>query len=188
MSALTLLIIRHAEKPEDQWPGPGLTHKGAEDKESLVIRGWQRAGAWAALFGAGSSLPDYPEPDTIYAAAPDSAERLHRHPSRRPFETISALADRLDMKPNTHFIKGEEEQLVQELLTLSGVVLLSWEHKAIVESILPMLPTAQGILPTEWPEDRFDVVLRFDRPDGAQQFAYRMLCPQLLSGDPSTGF
>jgi len=25
------------------WPGPGLTPEGTEDKESLVVRGWQRA-------------------------------------------------------------------------------------------------------------------------------------------------
>jgi hypothetical protein len=56
MVPLTLLIIRHAEKPKEQgdkpnefWPGPGFTDKGEEDDKSLVIRGWQRAGAWAAF-------------------------------------------------------------------------------------------------------------------------------------------
>ena len=43
--ALTILIIRHAEKPDEAWPGPGLTEQGENDTESLVIRGWQRAGA-----------------------------------------------------------------------------------------------------------------------------------------------
>jgi hypothetical protein len=53
MSALTLLIIRHAKKPGESWPGSGLTPDGVPDKKSLVIRGWQRAGSWSALFGAG---------------------------------------------------------------------------------------------------------------------------------------
>jgi hypothetical protein len=55
MSALTILLIRHAEKPEDPATpelGPGLNEQGAADPHSLVIRGWQRAGTWAALFGS----------------------------------------------------------------------------------------------------------------------------------------
>jgi hypothetical protein len=38
MSALTLLIIRHAEKPGESWPGPGLTPDGIvawEHRKSL---------------------------------------------------------------------------------------------------------------------------------------------------------
>ena len=59
MSALTIYFIRHAEKPNGQWPGPGLTVEGTKDAKSLIIRGWQRAGAWATLFGAGLGQPDY---------------------------------------------------------------------------------------------------------------------------------
>ena len=70
MSALTILIIRHAEKPGKSWPGPGLTAEGADDKKSLVVRGWQRAGSWSALFGAGLGGGDFPQPAVIYAANP----------------------------------------------------------------------------------------------------------------------
>jgi hypothetical protein len=72
MSALTILIIRHAEKPGESWPGSGLTSDGVPDKKSLVIRGWQRAGSWSALFGAGLHGPDYSAPSVIYAADPNS--------------------------------------------------------------------------------------------------------------------
>ena len=47
MSALTILIIRHAEKPEeppDQELGVGVSRIGAARDGSLVVRGWQRAG------------------------------------------------------------------------------------------------------------------------------------------------
>jgi hypothetical protein len=46
MSALTILIIGHAEKPDDPeapWQRVGFTEEGTGDKKSLVIRGWQRA-------------------------------------------------------------------------------------------------------------------------------------------------
>jgi hypothetical protein len=61
MSSSTLLISRHGEKPDLAKPelGPGFTSKGAEDKHSLVVRGWQRAGAWAALFGLQVRSDDY---------------------------------------------------------------------------------------------------------------------------------
>jgi hypothetical protein len=186
MGALTILVIRHAEKPDEAWPGPGLTASGAADSLSLVIRGWQRGGAWAALLGTGLGGADYPLPKAIYAAKPGADDQLDRGPSRRPHETILALAARLGLKPNTTFAKGEEAALVAELLTLSGVVLVSWEHKAIVENLLPRLPVGHGKPPAAWPDDRFDVVLRFDRPDGQAKFAFRPLYPQLLSGDSST--
>ncbi|MFX0223486.1 hypothetical protein ACL8F0_29125, partial [Pseudomonas aeruginosa] len=67
MDALTLFILRHAEKPGESWPGPGFTADGASDTESLVLRGWQRAGAWTALFGTDLTGGDYAKPDAIYA-------------------------------------------------------------------------------------------------------------------------
>ena len=57
MTALTVLIIRHGEKPDRQWPGPGLTRRGNMNAGSLVVRGWQRAGAWATLFGTDKPQP-----------------------------------------------------------------------------------------------------------------------------------
>jgi hypothetical protein len=78
---------------------------------------------------------------------------------------------------------GEEQALVNKLLTLSGVVLVAWEHKAIIEKILPLLPISSGTPPKKWKGSRFDVVLRFDRADGATGFAFQELFPMLLSGD-----
>ena len=44
---------------------------------------------------------------------------------------------------------------------------------AIVENIVPLLPISSGTPPTHWNGSRYDVVLRFDRPDGATGFAFR---------------
>jgi broad specificity phosphatase PhoE len=187
MDELILLLIRHAEKPGGPWPGPGLTAAGEADAKSLVIRGWQRAGAWAALFGAGDRA-DYPRPGRVFAAAPARPGDAAKDPSQRPYETALPLAERLDVALDTSHRKGDEAALVQALLGLSGVVLVAWEHKAIVEAIVPLLDVVSGTPPTTWPDDRFDVVLRFDRAAGADGFSYRMLFPMLLGGDLATGF
>ena len=106
MSALTILIIRHAEKPGESWPGSGLTPDGVPDKKSLVIRGWQRAGCWSALFGAGLGGLDYPAPSLIYAADPNAT--TGDEPSQRPYETVIPLAARLGLTPDTKFAVGQE--------------------------------------------------------------------------------
>ncbi|HMK90571.1 MAG TPA: histidine phosphatase family protein [Methylocystis sp.] len=181
---LTILIIRHAEKPGEAWPGPGYDGEGVEDKKSLVIRGWQRAGAWAAQFGAGLGGADYPQPGAIYAARPETDDE-GPEPSARPYETIIPLSARLKLDPNVDFAKTQGKELAARLIQAMGVVLVSWEHKAIVEDLLPALVGDQHIdgLPTEWKEDRFDAVLRLDRPAPDARWSFRQLSPQLLSGD-----
>jgi hypothetical protein len=185
MSALTLMIIRHAERPDGDELGPGLTETGQQDDKSLVVRGWQRAGAWAALFGTGLGGADYPKPDKIFAATP-GAGAADDGPSRRPFETVSALAARLEQDTKAKFAQGQEAELMEKVLGLSGVVLVAWEHKAIINDILPKIPVSHGSPPKRWSGERFDVVLRFDRPAGASTFSYRPLYPRLLSGDLAT--
>jgi len=49
-----------------------LTSGGSVDKKSRVIRGWQRAGGWSALFGGSLGGDDFPGPTVIYAANPDT--------------------------------------------------------------------------------------------------------------------
>lgn len=187
MNAPTLYIIRHAEKPDGKTPsatGPGLTHLGKEDEESLVIRGWERGGAWTALFGADLGGSAYLQPQAIYAANPNGTTADSKV-SRRPYETVLSLAARVGLdKPNISFAKGDEKHLVDALLALSGVALVAWEHKAIISDILPRLPVSnKGDLPTHWSGKRFDVVLRFDRAAGTSQFVFTEMYPQLMPGD-----
>jgi hypothetical protein len=184
MSAVTVLVIRHAEKPERGWPGLGLTANGEKDKKSLVIRGWQRAGAWATLFGAGiDSGGAYPAPGRIYAADPANAEE--GEPSQRPFETIKPLADRLRLTPITRWGHGDEGKIVGDINGFSGVALVCWEHKAIIARLLPAFFVGQQVqdLPPKWDGERFDAVLRLDRTSPAAPWSFRQLFPQLLAGD-----
>lgn len=183
MSALTLFIIRHAEKPDGAWPGPGLSEAGEANDKSLVIRGWQRAGAWAALFGSGLD-PDYPQPAAIFAAKPDE-EGAGPTPSKRPYETIIPLAARLRIVPVTDFAKSQGDGLAARLVELTGVVLVSWDRESIAKVLLPRLLGGQRIdsVPTTWSPDRFDVVLRLDRAHPNAPWSFRQLFPRLLSGD-----
>ena len=183
MSALTILIIRHAEKPGESWPGSGLTADGLTDKKSLVIRGWQRGGSWSALFGSGLGALDYPTPSAIYAADPNAT--TGDEPSKRPFETVIPLAARVGLTPNTTYAAGQEAQLANVVVGQTGVVLIAWEHKAIARALLPAIANGQSLpgMPTKWDGTRFDVVLRFDRPSPDDPWSFRQLCPCLLSGD-----
>ena len=180
---LTLLIIRHAEKPDEAWPGPGLAPEGSPDKKSLAVRGWERAGSWSALLGAGLGGVDFPQPAVIYAADPRA--ETGDEPSQRPYETIRPLAARLGLKPITTYAVGQEPALAAELTALSGVVLVCWEHKAIVTTLLPALVGEQRIdgLPQKWDGTRFDVALRVDRAAPGAPWSFRQLFPRLLSGD-----
>jgi hypothetical protein len=185
MSALTVLIIRHAEKTGEESPGPGLTSDGQQDRKSLVVRGWQRAGAWAALFGTDLGN-EYPKPNVIYAAKPNAeAGAPDIEPSQRPYETIKPLADRLQLVPQTEWAPGNETELVAATTSLTGVVLICWEHKMIVRALLPALLNGQVIprVPSKWDGSRYDIVLRFDRVLDGPSWSFRQLFPRLLAGD-----
>jgi hypothetical protein len=191
VSALTVLLIRHAEKPPEKAGdpdfGPGLSAKGKEDRHSLAIRGWQRAGAWAVLFAGGSADSDYPRPKIVYAADPNPSPEKDGPRSRRAFETIHPLCKRLQIDPVTTYGVGHEHTMIEEVKRLTGSILICWEHNKIVESIIPKIVADQKLphLPTHWHGDRFDVVLRLDRAQAGAPWKFRQQFPQLLSGDLS---
>lgn len=185
MSSLKVLIIRHPEKPDKGWPGLGTTPDGNSDPESLVIRGWQRAGAWSVLFESDLSNSDYPKPNTIYAANPNGE---NPDTSQRPLQTVTPLAEKLGLDPVKNHAVGQEEDLVADVLAQSGVVLIAWEHKAIAPGIVRLLAKGQVLpnMPTKWDGTRFDVVLRLDRSSSDTPWSDSQLFPCLLSGDSAT--
>jgi hypothetical protein len=184
MSNLTIIFVRHGEKPDGAFPGGGTDPAGLQDNKSLVVRGWQRAGAWAALFGSGLGGQDYPVPNIVYGAAPHAASKDASF-SRRPFETAGPTASRVHQDVVATWAVGQEDDLVAEITKLTGVVLVFWEHKAIAKSIIPALCGGQHIpgVPLKWDSDRFDIALRFDRTTPSDPWSFRQLSPRLLSGD-----
>lgn len=177
-----IMIIRHAEKPDGV--DLGVDEMGLADDQSLIVRGWQRAGALAGLFGKDRPLP---VPDRIYASAsgklktPDG--KLGSR-SKRPTQTVSVLAAKLGMKTNGAFTKGQEMTLASQIAPLGGATLVSWQHE--------MIPTIAGAimgnltaLPAAWPGDRFDVVWRLTRASAGAPWTFDQICQRLLPADGS---
>jgi hypothetical protein len=137
----------------------------------------------AVLFGTLFGAEAFPRPSAIYAANPEAVSLDET--SQRPFQTVISLSERLGLTPITTYSVGQESQLVSEILHSSGIVLISWEHKAITEKIAPGIAGEQEIevLPHKWEETRYDVVLRFDRVSPDAPWSFCQLCPCLMSGD-----
>jgi hypothetical protein len=181
-----ILLIRHAEKPTEP-PLPitaGIETSGTPDDESLTVRGWQRAGALAVLFGPDGRLG---QPKRIYASA---AEKFKTpggkvgSKSQRPLETVTPLAGKLGLTPIDTFTKSQEAVLAAELKTLGGTTLVCWQHEAIPANAVALLGKAESV-PQRWPDDRFDVIWRFV-DNGSGKLTFDQIFQDLLKGDSST--
>jgi hypothetical protein len=177
--ATRIMVIRHAEKPVDP-PPHGVTFEGEREKESLTVRGWQRAGALVSFFApANGSFQDssLAEPQFLFASKPTK-----RNGSKRPIETITPLAEKLAIRINSNFQKDEEKEMLEEAFLCAGVVLICWQHEfipKIANHILKNKTTA----PQDWPEDRFDVVWVFERDSASAQYSFKQVPQNLLMGD-----
>ena len=84
----SIMIIRHAEKPDGTTPG--VDDDGNEDDSSLTAVGWERAHALVGLFDPAEGDPraGLARPQTIYAAGRHGrgrgpADPRDRRPARR---------------------------------------------------------------------------------------------------------
>lgn len=196
-----IMIIRHAEKPYGTHVG--VTEHGDEDPQSLIVRGWLRAGALVALFDPANGPlqnANLAVPTLIYASKPVSAATKRtgksKRPakktgskSQRPLQTIAPLAKRLGLAPNLSFAAGQEKELAANVLTQSGIVLISWQHEKIAKiagHIVGANPPAPPY-PVKWPSDRFDIVWVFTPPASpSAPWGFVQVPQQLLPGDQDT--
>jgi hypothetical protein len=184
MSATKIMIIRHAEKPTTTPPPPtnGVTITGAQDKDSLIVRGWQRAGALVALF-APSRGPlqdsELATPQFIYATSTSDVE------GNRPEETITPLANQLNLVPNETFANSQEQEAATSAMGCSGNVLICWPHGKIpkLASYIPLSSNNKTPIPSSWPSDRFDVVFVFDLDPNSGGYIFAQVPELLLKGD-----
>jgi hypothetical protein len=173
-----IMVIRHAEKPPDAPPPSGVQQDGTQDPHSLIVQGWQRAGALVSFFSAPTN-PQIQRPTYLYAPSPHGSQEA----GSRPLETVTPLGAKLGISPNTTFAVGSEQQLVSDVLRRSGLfVLIAWEHKHI-PIIGNLILQNQTTVPQSWPGDRFDVVWVFDLQLASGGYAFSQAPQLLLLGD-----
>lgn len=141
----TVLIIRHAEKPEHG--------------RDLSPAGYRRARAYAHYFDPLVVDGEALRPDALFAAS----STLH---SRRPVETLRPLAHALGLKINHRHGNRHTRRLAWDLhATPHGrVVLIAWHHGHIPRLIDELGGDAARLLPGgKWPPMVYDwvVVLRY---------------------------
>jgi len=191
MAPSKIMVIRHAEKPADD--DMGINIEGQLDKESLIVRGWQRAGALVPFFAPTNGRlqnDNLARPDVIYASRPispsEKANGKKGSKSERPLETITPLAQRLGITPNTRFVEGEEKEMVASAVAQHGVVLISWQHEQItkIANYIVGSKRRKSAIPAKWPGARFDIVWVFTpRVSSPRRWDFVQVSQQLLSGD-----
>jgi broad specificity phosphatase PhoE len=102
-----VIIIRHGEKPSEG--------------NTLCQQGVCRAVALAQDF-----VPQFGKPSAIYAMGPGSDDS-----SLRPIETVTPLANALGLPIRSQYTRLQFQQVAADVESNSGMVLISWEHKAI---------------------------------------------------------
>ena len=143
----TVLLIRHAEKPET---GDGLTPAGEA-----------RAKAYVEYFTNFKLNSDPLKPDEIFVAA-DSKN------SRRPRLTVEPLAQALKLEVNATYKDKDFLSLVNALRVGHDgkTLLVCWHHGPMGELLQAFGANLATVLPGgRWPQDeyRWVVVLRYDQ-------------------------
>ena len=181
--ATKIMLIRHGEKPAPPDSPHGISHEGERDKECLTVRGWQRAGALAGFFAPPNGclqIPNIAKPHFLFASKP-----LKRGGSQRALQTLTPLADKLGMKVNIKYPKDRIEEMLEEVFSSEGVVLISWQHDFIPRIANHILGNST-VVAQKWPEGRFDVVWVFDRDPKSDTYQFKEVPQCLLSGDSVT--
>ena len=167
LSNVTVLIVRHAEKPDE---GPLLSPKGE-----------QRAAAYANYFDPlllnGISVV----PQRLIATS-DSKD------SSRPRLTLEPLSQRLQLPLETPYADNEVDKLVKSLRknNQAQTVLIAWHHGHIdklIEAFGGDGPALTGV--KKWPESVYDwlIVLRFDDQGQLVESRSQKVQEHLLPGD-----
>jgi hypothetical protein len=175
----TIMLIRHAEKPKTKKAPYGVTISGHHDDKSLLVLGWQRAGALVELFdpAVGPIRTGLLRPTSLFAADP-------HHESKRPLETITPLAQRMGFSVQTKIKPSDTKGIAKLLAATPGAPLAAWQHQYI-PTIAAQLGTVSPKPPTKWPGNRFDIVWVFTRQsDGS--WAFSQVPQLLLAGDKPT--
>jgi hypothetical protein len=175
--ASKIMILRHGEKPRTDGPPFGVAEDGTQrdqdGKDQLLVRGWTRAGALAALFGVGHGPV---ASSALFACTVEDGG------SHRPYDTIVPLSRKLGFDIDDRYGQDDYAAMIADAIGRPGVVLICWEHRRI-RKITARIPRRPGEPPDRyrWPGTRFDVIFVFDR-DG-DQYRFQQVPQLLLDGD-----
>ena len=180
----TLLMIRHGEKPSKD--DRGVDEQGNAHPDGLIPKGWERAGALVTLFAPNRTTLNSTLPLPGALVTPKYPKPVHR-----PYCTLLPLSQRLGVTIlSEHAVDADPTKIVSSLLAMeTAIVLVCWEHEHLVKIVGAMASTVPvanwGDVPTSWPDDRFDVIWRFDLDEQTGKWTFGSLDQQLLAGDLS---
>ncbi|RWM06667.1 MAG: hypothetical protein EOR72_31345 [Mesorhizobium sp.] len=174
-----IMIIRHAEKPLAERPDRGVDELGQEDDKSLTVRGWQRAGALAHLFY--NPAPTLQVPQMIVASAPVKKDGSGTR-SLRPTQTITPLAQRLQIEPDTRYSKGQEKLAGRTIGQYDVPTLVCWQHESI-PNLAAEIAQSTDVAPGRWDDDDYDSVWILSFSEAEHLWTFKLEQQRLLSGD-----
>jgi hypothetical protein len=147
MAGVTILIVRHAEKPAS---GPDLSPAGGA-----------RAAAYARYFNPFNGRDGESFTPDLLIASTDTTK------SDRPELTLKPLSAAIGLPIDTHFANHQEKALAEALRsTAHGKhILIAWHHGRIAKLIHALGADPDAVLPGgNWPGSVYDwvVELSFD--------------------------
>jgi hypothetical protein len=168
MAPHTVLLIRHAEKPDASCDSRGVDSRGHEAPAELSVTGWQRSGALPRLFSPDQPAEMLPRPDVIFAAR-------SRTGSARPVRTVQLLAALHGLEVRDRYRSEDVDGVVRAIRECAGVVLVCWRHESIA-SIARSFVGQNAEVP-DWDGRRFDMAWVLTAHQGRWTLRQR---PQLL--------
>jgi hypothetical protein len=105
----------------------------------------------------------------------------------RTFQTIQGIGGRLGVSIQSPVPVGQELALAKTILDSGDqTVLVCWEHHHI-PPLAHAIPTPNATtIPTQWPDDRFDVIWTFALDSATGRYVFGQVPQQLLAGDTDT--
>lgn len=167
---VTVLIIRHAEKPD---AGRGLSPRGE-----------QRALAYASYFDPLHLDGETLLPSRLIATRDGKS-------SERPRLTLTPLSQRLQLPIEQDWANGQVDELVNSLRkeNRAPVLLIAWHHGHLPKLIDAFGGDAESIMGHKaWPGDTYDwlIVLRFNDQGELVPSRSRLVEEHLMPGDGGT--
>ncbi|TPN82564.1 hypothetical protein FJ987_16475 [Mesorhizobium sp. CU2] len=104
--------------------------------------------------------------------------------SLRPTQTITPLAERLKIEPETTYSKGQEDAAGAVIAGNSVPTLVCWQHESIPRLAAEIVQSSD-IAPDQWGDDDYDSIWILAAADGGRQWTFTLELQRLLTGDRS---